>query len=63
MSHCYHLLYSLQYNIKELCDAAHDGQLEDVKKHVQNGVDVNETHRVSNYIIPCIYHYFTIICT
>ena len=34
-----------------LCDAAGDGRLEDVKKHVHNGVDVNGTDRVSN----CIY--------
>ena len=57
MSHCYHLLYSLQYNIYGLCDAAGDGRLEDVKEHLQNGVDVNGTNYVSNYI----YNYFTLL--
>ena len=52
MSHCSHLLYSLQYNIKGLCDAAGDGRLEDVKEHVENGVKVNGTDWVSNYIYP-----------
>ena len=31
-----------------LLDAAHDGQLEDIKDHVENGVDVNEKDKVSN---------------
>ena len=56
MSHCYHVLYSLQYNIRGLCDAAGDGRLEDVKVHLQNGVDVNGRDEVSNYI----YTYFCI---
>ena len=57
MSHCYHLLYSLQYDINGLCDAAGDSRLEDVKKHLQNGVDVNGRDWVSNYI----YTYFTLL--
>ena len=57
MSHCYHLLYSMQYHIEGLCDAADYGQLEDVKEYVQNGVDVNEINWVSNYI----YDYFTLL--
>ena len=39
-----------------LCDAAGDGRLEDVKKHVHNGVDVNGTYRVSNYIYTYLIH-------
>ena len=31
--------------------------MEDVKVHLQNGVDVNESDRVSNYI----YTYFTLL--
>ena len=52
----YHLLYSLQYSISGLCDAAGDGRLEDVKEHVQNGVDVNGIEGVSNYINPYMSH-------
>ena len=37
-------------------EAVGDGRLEDVKEHLQNGVDVNEEW-VSNYI----YAYFTLI--
>ena len=61
MSHCYHLLYSLQYNISGLCNAAGDGRLEDVKGHLQNGVDINERDQVSNYIYT--YFYITILPT
>ena len=50
MSHCYHLLYSLQYDINKLLDAAGDGRLNDVKEYVQIGVDVNVWNQVSNYI-------------
>ena len=49
MSHCYHLLYSLQYTIDGLCDAAGDGRLEDVKECLQNGVNVNGSDQVSSY--------------
>ena len=48
----------MQYNIEGLCDAAGDGRLEDVKKYVQNGVDINRTHRVSNYINLYISHVY-----
>ena len=50
MSHCYHLLYSLQYNIDGLCDAAGEGRLEDVKEHVQFGVNIDGRDEVINYI-------------
>ena len=60
MLHCYHLLYSLQYSIEGLCNAAGDGRLEDVKKHVQNGVDVNSV-QVSDCINPYMSHMFIII--
>ena len=39
-----------------LLDAAGDGRLEDVKEHVQNGVDVNKTDWVSNYIYTYLIH-------
>ena len=61
MSHCYHLLYSLQYNSEGLCNAARDGRLEDVKRHVQNGVDVNGTYFVSKQINLYMSHMFIII--
>ena len=61
MSHYYHLLYSLQYNIEVLCNAAGEGRLEDVKGHLQNGVDINERDQVSNYIYT--YFYITILAT
>ena len=57
MSSCYYLLYSLQYNVSGLCYATCYGRLEDVKKHFQNGVDVNEKNEVSNYI----YTYATLV--
>ena len=65
MSNCYHLLCSLQYNIEGLCNAAGDGRLEDVKGHLQNGVDINERDRVSNYIYTYFYNYisYLIMCT
>ena len=40
-----------------MCDAARNDRLEDVKQHLQNGVDVNGTDEVSNYI----YNYFTLL--
>ena len=59
MSHCYHLLYSLQCTINGLCDAAGDGRLEDVKKHVNSGVDVNGRDKVSKYLHnPYMCHMF-----
>ena len=57
MSHCYHPLYSLQYSIDRLLDAAGKGRLEDVKELVQNGMAVDGRNRVSNYI----YTYFTLL--
>ena len=39
-----------------LHDAAGDGRLEDVKEHAHNGVDVNKTYRVSNYIYTYLIH-------
>ena len=44
-----------------LCEAAGDGRLEDVKKHVQNGVNVNGCDQVSDYINPYMSHMFIII--
>ena len=42
----------------DLCDAAGDGRLEDVKEHLWNGVDVNESDQVSNYINLYVSHMF-----
>ena len=58
MSHCYHLLYSLQYDIDGLLDAAGDGRLEDVKECLQNGVYVNGSDWVSIHIL-CLFHITT----
>ena len=44
-----------------MCNAAGEGRLEDVKVHLQNGVDINETDNVSNYIYT--YFYITILAT
>ena len=58
LSHCHYLLYSLQYNIDGLLDATGKGQLEDIKKHLQIGVNVNESAGwVNNYI----YTYFIVL--
>ena len=39
-----------------MLNAAYDGRLEDVKKNVQNGVDVNEPYLVNNYIYTYLIH-------
>ena len=46
---CY-LMYKLQFDSDGLCEAAGDSRLDDVLLHLQNGVDINNTDTVSNYV-------------